>query len=113
MNALVLPSTDGAIHFMLLDAPPEVPKHFKFDFEIKVRAVKIGDLRLYGRAEGPTWCLVVLTYDDCAFVFHDFVFEVNTQHLSFQRAVQAVDMKKRVKNPLLVRMQEHFKSLKS
>jgi hypothetical protein len=113
MKALVLPTTDGAIHFMLPDSPPEVPKHFKFDFEIKVRAVKIGDLRLFGRAETPTWCLIVLTYDDCAFVFHDFVFEVNTQHLSFQRSMQALGMKKRVKNPVLIRMLDHFKSLKS
>ena len=60
-EAIVLPSTDGVIHFYLLQSSDTrshfldhmIPRCFKFDFEVKIRAVKIGDLRLFGRAEKP------------------------------------------------------------
>lgn len=98
VDALVLPSTDGTIHFQVLSDEPGVPKLFKFDFELKIRAVKIGDLRLFGRAPAPTWCLLVLTYDECAFLFHDFVFEVNTQHLSFRKCMQLAGKRRKLRN---------------
>jgi hypothetical protein len=90
-----------------------VPKLYKLEFEIKIRAVKVGDLRLYGRAESPTWCLLVITYDDCAFVFHDFVFEVNMQHLSFKKCMQVAGKRKKIGNQVLLRMVEHFKTAKN
>ena len=55
-------------------------------------------------------------------MFHDFVFEVNTQHVSFQKAMikviekedtRATGKKRGVKNPVLVRMVDHFKNMQA
>jgi hypothetical protein len=83
-EALVLPSNDGIIYFYMLGRGMS----FKFDFEIRIKAVKIGHFRLFGRAEKPVKCLFVFTFEDYAFVFYDFVFEVNTQHVAFKQAIQ-------------------------
>ena len=61
-----------------------LPKSFKFDFEVRIKAVKIGELRLYGKASSPTKCLLISTYEGYSFIFYDFHFELNTQHVSFK-----------------------------
>lgn len=134
-EAIVLPSTDGIIHFYLikphdcddLDSISQIPASFMFDMEVRIKSVKIGYLRVYGKQVEPVKCLIVFTFDDFAFVFYDFTFEVNTQHVTFKKHMQQliagktfqitdpagspqqVKRKKVIKNPILLRMMEHFK----
>jgi hypothetical protein len=51
---------------------------YRFDFEVRIKSVLVGNLRLYGRQEEQTKCLFVSTHDDYTFVFTDFVIEINT-----------------------------------
>ena len=63
---------------------------YRFDFEVRIKALKIGPIRLYGREPEPKQCLIVSTHDDYTFVFFEFKFEVNTQHISFKKAMIAL-----------------------
>lgn len=101
---------------------------FMFDFEVRIKALKIGSLRLYGRSHKPTKCLIAFTFEDFAFIFYDFTFEVNTQHISFKQHMTRLvnnqvesepftplmspvkrQQGKRIKNPVLLRMLDHYK----
>jgi hypothetical protein len=78
-DALVLPTTDGLVYFYLLGNVTGVaPQLYRFDFEVRIKALKVGPLRLYGRESEAKQCLIVSTHDDYTFVFYEFKFEVNT-----------------------------------
>ena len=119
-QAIILSGTDGVIYFYVINDDsaennPYIPKCFKFGSQTRLKGVKVGRLRLYGRAEESTQCLFVFTYEDFAMVFYDFVFEVNTQHITFKnkmnllvkRGLINMDSKK-IKNPILQRIVDHF-----
>jgi len=100
-EALVLPCTDGTIYFYILNKLNNEQQSFKFDFEVRIKAVRVGYLRLFGRSQEATKCLFVFTYEDYTFVFYDFVFEVNTQHVTFKKEMRTKVAKKNIVNPVL------------
>ncbi len=51
---------------------------------MRLKAVKVGRLKMYGAAEQSTQGLFLFTYDDFCMVFYDFYFEVNSMHLGFK-----------------------------
>ncbi|CDW89949.1 UNKNOWN [Stylonychia lemnae] len=98
-DALMLASGNGSILFQIIDkshksdlllsdatstSKQQFPNYFQFELDMRVKAVKVGSIRLYGNAEEATQCLFVFTYEDFALVFYDFLFEINTMHISFK-----------------------------
>ena len=61
---------------------------------MRVKTVKVGRLRLNGRAKEPVKCLFVFTYEDVAFVFYDFYIEINIKHITFKKKM--MDMNKKI-----------------
>lgn len=127
-DALVIATVDGGIYFYLLKEDKQhspscvLPEYFKFDFEMRIKCVKVVKLRLYGRASQPTPCLFVYTFEDYAFVFYDFFFEINTKHMGFRNrmqvlvkreliskgAIEGKTGKRKINNPILTRIIDHF-----
>eukprot|EP00347_Sterkiella_histriomuscorum_P011153 403373557 len=89
VEALVLVTYSGTIYFQLLKQPQglehQIPQLFVFESELRLKAAKVGDLRLYGSQEKAQHCLFLFTYEDFALIYYDFVFEINTQHISFKQ----------------------------
>jgi hypothetical protein len=53
-EALVFPTTDGLVYFYLLGNHTGVkPQLYRLDFEVRIKALKVGTLRLYGREIEP------------------------------------------------------------
>lgn len=67
---------------------------FKFDLEFRIKAVKVGKIRLYGSDDkSTTKCLFVYTFYDYVMVFYDFDFNVNIKHLTFKRSMEKLNNK--------------------
>lgn len=104
-------SSTGTLHFKIQKQEEDegVPEHFFFKSDLRLKAVKVGRLKMFGAADMATKGLYLFTYDDFCLVFYDFHFEVNSMHVGFKHKLQKrmrslIKPPKPLKNPILARL---------